>query len=340
VRGLPSEQRAEIERLLERAAEANIERLGRDSARPAELAEMLELPIPRQLAISAAVRAARLWLEADKPYKAYKLLAKIDKKYPPAGTHHELREAGSILAEAGLKQIADKSSFLGFFRADEDGAEILEYLVETYPTEPRCDEAYARLAEYYIGDKRWDIAQEKYEDLLVWHPDSPLAPEAEAQIPRMRLRGLKHPQYDRAELDTARRELESWLERHGGADGGEDPAAFAALEARVRRDLADAMLRLIENDLATARFYRRIDQWDGARLRATRALMTAEATGHQRSIERARALLDGLPVDGVSSTPEEMFGTAASDQDPPEGFEITLPTQSEPAAEPQELQKP
>jgi len=282
VRGVPTETRDELESLIEAVAEQRIDELSGKDGSARELAKMLEVSLPNQLAVAAAVRAARMYLDAGRPFKAFLLLRKTEEKYP---RHHEKVEAGAILAEAGLQLANDPWNFLGFFRKRDDGIQVLEYLVLTYPGERRCADAYYKLAQLYEEDRLWDLARQRYEDLRLWHADSPYAIAAEASIPRLRLRALKSPEYERRELLQARFELEEWLRAHAGHE----------LEERVRLDYTDCLLRLIENDLSVARFYKRIHQDFGARMHADRALADARAAGLHDAEAKAQALLDQLP---------------------------------------------
>ncbi len=291
VRGLSTELRDELESLLEEVAERRIGELSGADARPRELADMVELGLPNQLAVAAGVRAARLYLERGREYKAYKLLVDLEDRYP---RHHGKIEAGAVLIEAGLALADDPSSFLGLFTGRSDGIQILEYAVLTYPADRRCDEAYFKLAELYEQDRLWALARERHEDLRLWHPDSPFAAISEAMIPRLRLRALKSPEYERRDLLKARYELESWLRSHAGHE----------IEPDVKLDYADCLGRLVLNDLSVARFYRRIEQYFGARLHAERALADSRAAGNQELIESAEKVLSSLPEDSESRTPD------------------------------------
>lgn len=287
--GLPPERRNQIEAAVATYADARIDDLSRKQD-PEALEEFVELNLPRQLAVRAGVIAAEQWLAEDEPYEAYKLLKRIDSKFP---NHHERERAGQLLVQAGLELADSDWSFLGFFEERDDGMEVLEYLVIHHPKERRCDEAYSKLSQLYSEDREHALARERCEDLLLYHPDSPLTTWAEARVPRMRLRGLKSPEYDRTELVQARRELERWLERHAGATT--DPPQ---LEEQVRLDLADCLTRMAISDIGVARFYRRIDRPDGVRLHAERALADAKLANDDRLASDASSLLAEVAAAG------------------------------------------
>lgn len=282
VRGTPPEQRDRLDLLIERAAAAHIEELAARPGGAGKLSELVEAGLPKQLAVSAGVRAARVYLAANKPYRAFTTLRKLEEKFP---RHHGRAEAGEILADAGLRLADDPWGFL-FFSARDDGVEVLEYLVLTYPGERRCADAFAKLAQIYEEDKRYALAIQRHEELLFSHGDHPLASASEARIPALRLRGHESPEYDRGELLRARGELEAWLSRRAG-----DP-----LEPSVRLDYADCLQRLVRSDLGIARFYERIERSHGARYHAERALRLALDTTNPKLIAEARSLLESLPM--------------------------------------------
>lgn len=303
VDGLDSDTRNQVDLLLERFAAQRIRELSAPGSPPGALADMLKLDLPQRLAVDAGVAAARLYLDQGRPHKAYRMLAKVETQYP---RHHGKVEAGAILFEAGMKLCADPWNFMGMFATRDDGIEVLEYLVLTYPLERHCDEAYFELARLYEADGLFELARERHEELLYGHIKSPLAIASEARIPHLRLAGLESPEYDRRELLKAHEELQAWLKHHAGHE----------LESDVRFDYADCLARLVASDLGIARFYRRVDQFFGARIHAARALDVARTAGDEKLVASATRLLASLPE--VSSLPvdsapgDEAFSTDSS----------------------------
>lgn len=286
--GLSTDQKNRIDLLLERCALARIDALSQPGSDPDLLEELFDLNLPRQIAITAGVRAARLTLDQGDPEDAYALIQKVDRRYPPAGTHHERQAAGDILFEAGESLSRSSFSFLGFFRDRDDAQGILEYLVANYPQERRCDQAYRRLAELYEDDRLWQLAIDRHTDLVTYHLESPLAVESEWRIPHLRLESLRRVDFDRGALTRSLRELEAWLEVHAGHE----------LEPKVRADRVDCLRRLAGSDLKVAQFYARVEKWEGARLHAQRALELAKLSEHAGTIEVAERTLAKLPSDG------------------------------------------
>lgn len=283
--------------LLEEAAAVRIEELSGDDPQPGKLAAMLDLELPRQISVEAAVRATEMLISDDDLMDGFRLIKKLDRKYP---THHLRADVGRLLADIGLGVAARKGNYLLFFSRSQPAKEVLDYLVLNYPSERRCDVAYATLADLHVDDERWELAIEAHQNLLLYHPDSPLALESEAAIPKLRLTGITSPEYDRRELLRARGELEAWLERHPDSE----------LDEEVRLDLAEAYLRLYESDMGIARFYRRVDNPYGARFHAGRAVEEARMAGDEGRVERAEAFLAKVPAE-TDAEPEPLDPTEA-----------------------------
>lgn len=278
-RGLDPGLRGHLSALLERASAELIEELSSGDADADRLASFLDMELPRQIAVTAAVRAAALRVAEGEQRLAFRLIQRLDEKYP---THHERAAAGAVLADAGLSLAADDGHFLGLFAKRDNAKPILSYLTINYPSEPRCDEAYATLAAIDEENGMWHDAILAHEDLLMWHSDSPLAPASQARIPHLRLVALSSPEYDQRELIWARNDLEIWL-----ADFGTESAEAA----QVQGDLEDTLRRLVESDLSIASFYRRVDNDYGRQLHAHRALGNARELSDGRLISRATEML-------------------------------------------------
>jgi hypothetical protein len=231
---------------------------------PSRLKRIFNLDLPPRLRVEAGIAAARAYLNDSERVKCFKMVRKVEQKFP---MHHLRMQAGDLLLEAGLSLAADDSVWFLFFSPAKDRAlETLDFLVLNYPFHPGCDQAYQALAILYEDADWQERAIRNYEDLVAFQPDSPLAPEAEARIPLLRLAQMERADNDRSEMLRARDEAAAWLERH--------PAH--PLEEPVRGVLDQAERMLVQNDLVNARFYLRVEEPFGAHLYAKRALEEAE----------------------------------------------------------------
>lgn len=279
---LASDLREQVQVLLEQAADGRIQELSKPGSDPDELADMLDLELPRQLAVSAGIQAAHGMKEEGDLFKAYREIKKVDVKFP---LHHERVAAADLLTDIGLQLALEKSGFLGLFHSNGDAEEVLEYLILNYPAAERCDLAYATLAQLYEDDQRWMIAIERHQQLVLYHPKSPLRERSQAQIPHLRLIALKSPEFDRNEMLRARKEIEEWLRKFAGSP----------LEPDVRIDHADALQRLCDNDLIVAGFYDTVENGFGARYHAERAIEEARTAGDMERVRAAEHYLARLP---------------------------------------------
>jgi outer membrane protein assembly factor BamD (BamD/ComL family) len=282
--GLPTATREQVQTLLEVVAAKRIDELSKPGSDPEDLAELVDLELPRQLAVAAGIQAAKRMQERGDLTDAYDVLKHVDAKYP---LHHERAEAGEILQELGLALSKDYSHFMFFYDRQDDAQEVLEYLILNYPRASRCDEAYATLARIYTDQRNWALAIDRLEKLLLNHPGSPLRPAAQADIPRLRLASIDSPEYDRSAILRATAEFEAWLRAFPGNE----------LESKVRLELADCLRRLSDSDLGIAEFYRRVDNGSGARWHAKRAAEEARRGGDEGRAKDAEEFLANLQPD-------------------------------------------
>lgn len=281
LRFLPTEQRERVQALLERSADQFISELGQEDQDPDVLADILDLGLPRQVAVTGAIRAAAMYVRASEYVEAKDLIVEVDKQFP---THHLRPEAGELLVEAGLRLSEDDSGWWIFNKRD-DAYATLEYASVQYPSAAGGDLVLRRLAEMYEEDKKWELAIDRHEELVQGFPRSPLVPFSLARIPHLRLASIESPEYDRNAIKQARTELQDWLEDYPGHEAEEE----------VRFDLSDALARLGQSDLLIARFYRKVDVPFGQRYHAERALAEAQEAGDEGRAAQAQALLDELP---------------------------------------------
>lgn len=281
LRYIPPAERERVQQLLEISADQFISRLGEEGQDPAVLADILDLELPRQIAVTGAIRAAELYVRRGEYVEAKDLIVEVDKKYP---THHLRPEAGQLLVESGLRLSEDDSGWWIFNKRD-DAFATLEYCSIQYPGTARGDLVLRRLAEMYEEDQKWSLAIDRHEELVQSYPRSALVPFSLARIPHLRLASIESPRYDRNAIIDARVELEDWLETYPGHE----------VTPEVQADLADALNRLAQSDLYIARFYRKVDVEFGQRYHATRALQEAQTSGNESRIEAASRLLAELP---------------------------------------------
>ena len=280
LKGLPTEQRTKIQRLLEVAADRFIKTVSESNESAEILAEVLDLDLPRQIAVTGAIEGARKYMDRKEYQEAVLLIQRIDKRFP---SHHLRPEAGKILLEAGLTLADLESGWLDSYR--DHGQAALEYVSINYPTTRGGELALQKLGQMYEEDKRWELAISRHEELTQNYPNSSLVAESLARIPHLRLASIESPEYDRKAIINARVDLERWLSDYSGHPATE----------QVKYDLRDALIRLAESDLVISDFHETIDNNFGARYHAERALIEAKLAEDPKRMARAEKILQRIP---------------------------------------------
>jgi outer membrane protein assembly factor BamD (BamD/ComL family) len=254
------------------------------STRSRQLERFRPSRLPRAVRAMQGVGKARLLLAEGEPYSAYDEIRKLEDRFP---AHHLTREAADVVYRAGTELYHSTGRYLLFFTDRGRSPQVLEYLVLRHPTHPGCDECYWLLAQYAEDARDFDRAITSLEDLVLFHPSSPHAVEAEARIPMLRLEDHVRVDFDTSLVKRARTETELWLQRHGARTGD---AAHDALVERMEALLVDCLTRWSRADLVVARYYDKLGEGFGARMHADRARRLAEQAGLTAEVEEALAI--------------------------------------------------
>lgn len=285
VENLSPELRRREERLVDAAAAAHFAALATSDDPAEEYEDLFRSDLPERVRARAGVLAAEELLREGSRIRAYRMVKKLDEALP---THPERVAAGDVVARAGLALIRDDRRYNLLFHYEPRGRQALEYLVLNYPLDAHTPEAYYELSRSYEEAQELDLAVERTEDLLLYHPECAYAVAAGARLPYLRLLRLGRDDYDRSELLRAEGELQQWLVRHPGHE----------LEGWARELLGEARLRIVRSDLSLARFYEKTATPAGIRLHAERARALALEQGFERERAAAEALLAELGPGG------------------------------------------
>lgn len=304
---LEPEDRNQLEEQLETAVRAFVNA----AENPGDLDNLRASRLPRLPRAVLSLGRARQFLADERPFEGYLEILDLERDHP---SHPLQQDVASVLYDSGLALANSNRKRLGLFPERNRAPIVLDYLVLQHPTFPGCDHAYFVLAELLSDSRDLQRAIDRLSELLLYHPGSPYALQAESLVPRLRLADHLRPDYDRTAVQQARRELESWLSRHGGAPEG---SAAAELEPSVRESLALALSRLGESDRRVAEFYLTIERPEGARLHAERSLALASQSGDEALIAASEAALTQaaelearLEASSLNARPE-VLGSAA-----------------------------
>ena len=255
------------------------------STRPSQLDRIRTTRLPRTIRAMRAVAKARLQLERGSPLLGFEEIWQLEQSFP---AHHLSNEAADLVYAAATQLRERDGGFLIFYSDASRANTVYDYLVVQHPTHPRCDEAYWRLAAFDADDRRYVDAILHLEDLVLYHPTSAYAIEAEARIPTLRLADHARHDFDTGSLERILAETRGWLARHGrtGVSEGRD-----TLIAAMREQELESLRRLAAGDLAVARYYDRLDESFGAWQHAARAQDYAAEANDADLLEAARQLV-------------------------------------------------
>lgn len=91
------------------------------------------------------------------------------------------------------------------------GLRVLEKVRHHDPNGPLADDAVLLMARYYDAQQAWDDASQKYEELVVENPKSPLVQTAQLEAIDARIKSYVGPSYEGAGLEQARAMVEHSL---------------------------------------------------------------------------------------------------------------------------------
>ncbi|MEZ5980039.1 MAG: hypothetical protein R3F34_17750 [Planctomycetota bacterium] len=248
--------------------------------------------LPRAVRAIRTVGLARKLLEEGEPFEAYLEIQRLENVYP---SHHLSREAGDVVADAGVALYESKGHYMLFFADRSRAPTVFEYLVLRHPTHPRCDDAYWLLGTYAADHREYQRAIGYFEDLVLFHPGSPHAIAAEAEVPKLRIADHVRYDFDFGAILKAFDETNKWLARHCDRDLGPEHAELVDSMRELRQE---CLVRYARADLGIARFYARVGQDFGANKHAQRALDVAREAGSAAEAEQeeARAIIAAHPL--------------------------------------------
>jgi hypothetical protein len=315
VRNLPSPLRERSEVLLEQATVQRVEL----AQRSRDLRSPSASRLPRRSRAIATVARASLLLAEGRPYRAFSEIRDLEAAHPG---HHLQNEAADVVYQAGLTLAQAKPAWIFLFSKRAQAPGVFDYLVLQHPSYSGCDHAYYLLASLHSEDRDIELAIDRLSDLLLYHPTSPYAREAELLIPTLRLSDHLRIDHDYAGLVMTERELTSWLGRVGSADENE-------LTQRARDALLETRRRILAADLENAQFYRTIKRPEGAELHADRARRLAVLIDDQDAIRQADALLAWAGRDDVETSLPPEFRQTEPAEDKSEARDVTVPTENQ-----------
>lgn len=130
----------------------------------------------------------------------------------------------------GRDLLRSGAGFWIFWSDREAGRECLEHLITRYPESPWMADALRLLGDVAFQDGEYQLAQERYRDLLRRSPESEWASYARFRYAMSIVATLRGPEYDLDEMQHATKELNEFL-----ADPPENPEFVAAAQSARER---------------------------------------------------------------------------------------------------------
>ena len=178
----------------------------------------------------------------------------------PLSSH--LQEIERLTFEIGKSLIQSDRGFWIFWSDEDDGAFVLEHFVRRFSTSDLAADAYHLLGEAAYRHRRWESAQQFFRQITMFHDRSAWVSKAMFRYAMAGFRSLVGPDYDLQQLDTVRRELESFL-------------ASDAENQDYKREAEDALRTtrtwIARKHVKIADFYAKVDNPNGHRYHLQRA---------------------------------------------------------------------
>ncbi len=206
---------------------------------------------PRRLRDRRDLALARAWSGSGDSWEAFRVLEPFADRYP----HSDLRPiVVEMVWQIGDLLLKRDGGFLFFWSDAAAGRTVLEHLVTRHPDSPRMADALRLLGDQAYDDGNFQLAQQRYRDLMLHRPDSEWAGYAQFRFAMSAVAVLEGPDYDLDGMQIAVRELRDFLRSRP-----ENPTIVRAAEDAIARVLGWQQ----ERHMRVAAFYRRIGNGPG-----------------------------------------------------------------------------
>lgn len=229
---------------------------------------------PKRLRDRRDLALARAWSGRGEPWEAFRVLEPFADRYP----HSDLRPiVVEMVWQIGDLLLQRNGGFLFFWSDATAGRTVLEHLVTRHPDSPRMADALRLLGDQAFDAGNFQLAQQRYRDLMLHRPDSEWAGYAQFRFAMSTVAVLEGPDYDLDGMQVAVRELRDFLRNRP-----ENPSIARAAEDAIARVLGWQQ----ERHVRVAAFYRRIGNGPGELHHLELAASTEFATtpGHAEAV--------------------------------------------------------
>lgn len=248
---------------------------------------------PKRLRDRRDVIIAQALFGQGDPWKAFVKLEDFSALYP----YSDLRSrAVDIIWNAGKVLVDSGGGFLFFWSDKRAGRTVLEHLVTRHPDTQRLDDALKILGDLAFADGNYELAQERYRDIIYSRPDSAWRFYAQFRLAMSLVASLRGPDYDLARMELAAGHLREFL--------NSQPEGPQMVEAATQA-LVMVKQWQVQRHLDIADFYKTLASVEGQRyhlMLATRAEYQ-DVPGFEDAVKRREAFESDYPRSSPANAP-------------------------------------
>ncbi|MFT4839597.1 MAG: outer membrane protein assembly factor BamD (BamD/ComL family) [Planctomycetota bacterium] len=272
----------------------------------ATLDPIVDLQCPKRLRDRRDLITAQAFFGLGQPWQAFLELEEFSVLYP----HSDLRSrAVDIIWNAGKVLFESDGGFLFFWSDKRAGRTVLEHLVTRHPDTQRLADALRILGDMAFENGNYELAQERYRDIIYSRPDSDWRFYAQFRLAMSLVASLRGADYDLSRMEQAAGHLREFL--------SSKPEGPKMVEAATQA-LTMVKQWQVQRHMDIADFYKTLNSIEGQRYHLQLATSSEfeQAPGYEQAVERRQAFEAANPVGGaqVATTPVVDIKNAAGGQ--------------------------
>ena len=238
------------------------------------LASIADQQCPKRLRDRRDLLLAQAQLGRGNPWQAFLTLEEFSILYP----HSDLRgQAVDVIWNAGKTLIDSDGGFLFFWSDKRAGRTVLEHLITRHPDTQRPADALRILGDMAFDDGDYELAQERYKDIIFSRPESDWRFYAQFRLAMSLVASLRGPDYDLNRMELAAGHLREFL--NSNPEGPQMVAETARALQRVKG-------WQVERHLSVADYYHTLHSIEGERyhLRMAASEQFAGVPGYEAAL--------------------------------------------------------
>ncbi|MFT4515331.1 MAG: outer membrane protein assembly factor BamD (BamD/ComL family) [Planctomycetota bacterium] len=257
----------------------------------ATLEPIVGLQCPKRLRDQRDLITAQALFGLGQPWQAFLELEEFSSLYP----HSDLRSrAVDIIWNTGKLLVESDGGFLFFWSDKRAGRTVLEHLVTRHPDTQRLADALRILGDMAFDNANYELAQERYRDIINSRPDSDWRFYAQFRLAMSLVASLRGADYDLNRMELAAAHLREFLISK--------PEGPKMVEAATKA-LVMVKQWQVQRHLDIADFYQTLKSIEGQRYHlqlATRSEFD-KVPGYEQAVERRQAFSAANPVSAAGT---------------------------------------